>query len=817
MLMRILCQFSLLILGVSVATASGNFDVFQSLLKAGQFEEATRVMTTLIEKEKDPAQKSLEYFGLGNTYQALKSHQKAIDQYDQALALKNEVEDLIRIHKGQSLRALSEFKEARLEFQRAESSSSRGARTYLESEFELGEVEMSDKKWSAAQNHFARIEKKMRGDDKYPSLLSHLMVAEIERNKKWVACKWALKLYTKFPGDMITKDWGIDLQSVVVEGKTLGCFASLKDQRTRIKSLQLLGLSDQALKEIQILKSRATPLTMIHIDSLTASFYLSEGRVTEALATILPYYKKESGDVNFFMLLAKIAAQNSEFQMAVGAYNRAYALSRNSKTGRAALFQAAFLSYQFQDYDGSSRKFEDFIHKFPRSGLSHDAKWHLAWIRYLKGDFEGAYTGFRELSGVKTRRRKISNQEKNIYWAAMCLLKMGRTEEAIPLFEKISRDKLLGYYAMAAGARLQGLKVTPDPRGLATNPKGEPLTDLKGGKIATSAATLPALAEAAQDSSVTEENESEDTLKNLETGDDEDSADATDGDKADDVPVADPIDRPFQNATLARRLSRANDLINIGLNDWATWELYEIEKKTSKLDYLKTLISKYEAIQAFNRSSYIAQIYFGHQRGALGMKAEGKTLWQNAYPRAFERSVTTFARAFNVPEEFVWGIMRAESQFKPNIRSPVGALGLMQMMPYTALKVSKILDLNAFQVQQLFDPGVNIRLGTRYLQKLLKVFNASVPLTAAAYNAGPHRVRSWIKSFGNRLDMDEFIEHIPYLETRNYVKKVVHNYNIYQQLYSKSSKKDELTSFLAKPVGVLVTGDVELRERWDDN
>src|SRR5205807_930079 len=135
---------------------------------------------------------------------------------------------------------------------------------------------------------------------------------------------------------------------------------------------------------------------------------------------------------------------------------------------------------QFQDYDGSARKFEEFIRKFPRSGLSRDAKWHLAWIRYLKGNFDGAYIGFRELTSVKTRRKKQASSEKNIYWAAMCLLKMGRVEEVIPLFEKISRDKLLGYYALAATSRLQGLKSVLDARQLAASqkaadPKTEPL------------------------------------------------------------------------------------------------------------------------------------------------------------------------------------------------------------------------------------------------------------------------------------------------------------------------------------------------------
>ena len=289
--------------------------------------------------------------------------------------------------------------------------------------------------------------------------------------------------------------------------------------------------------------------------------------------------------------------------------------------------------------------------------------------------------------------------------------------------------------------------------------------------------------------------------------------DANDGEEA--TAEEGPVPFAFQSGNMAKRFQRANDLITLGFNDWAIWELYELEKRTSQQQHLKTLVSRYESIGAFNRSSYISQIFFSKQRNSMGFKSDGKIFWQAAYPRAFERSVTTFARAFNVPEEFAWAIMRAESQFKADVKSPVGALGLMQLMPYTAIQVAKILDFKGFTIPQLFDSGTNVRLGTRYLQRLLKQFEGNIPLSAAAYNAGPHKVRSWLKSFGTGLDIDEFVEHIPYLETRNYVKKVVQNYYVYHQLYNKSAKADDLLPWLAKPVGITIVGDVEAREIWE--
>src|SRR5690606_5955015 len=127
-------------------------------------------------------------------------------------------------------------------------------------------------------------------------------------------------------------------------------------------------------------------------------------------------------------------------------------------------------------------------------------------------------------------------------------------------------------------------------------------------------------------------------------------------------------------------------------------------------------------------------------------------------------------------------IMRAESQYRTDVISPVGARGFMQLMPHTARQVAKLLDDGTYRERQLIGPEVNIRLGTRYLQRLLRKFENPIPLAAAGYNAGPHRVESWLSAFGN-LDMDEFIEHIPFVETRNYVKKVVRNFGIYRDLY----------------------------------
>jgi len=126
----------------------------------------------------------------------------------------------------------------------------------------------------------------------------------------------------------------------------------------------------------------------------------------------------------------------------------------------------------------------------------------------------------------------------------------------------------------------------------------------------------------------------------------------------------------------------------------------------------------------------------------------------------------------------VLALMRQESSFDPGIVSAAGAVGLMQLMPETARQVGG-------QAAALTDPPTNMRLGVVYLQGLLAQFDGTVPYAVAAYNAGPHRVQSWIETNGDAAasgrndDMLDWIEQIPFAETRNYVQRVLENRAVY--------------------------------------
>jgi len=138
-----------------------------------------------------------------------------------------------------------------------------------------------------------------------------------------------------------------------------------------------------------------------------------------------------------------------------------------------------------------------------------------------------------------------------------------------------------------------------------------------------------------------------------------------------------------------------------------------------------------------------------------------------------------------VPPALVLAIMRQESSFDPKIISPAGAYGLMQLMPQTAAQLARA---DHIQAGPLSDPTINMRLGTLYLAGLIDRF-ALVPVAIAAYNAGPHRVQQWLDAAAPTADdsdaMTDWIESIPFAETRNYVQRVLENETIYEARLKK--------------------------------
>ena len=143
------------------------------------------------------------------------------------------------------------------------------------------------------------------------------------------------------------------------------------------------------------------------------------------------------------------------------------------------------------------------------------------------------------------------------------------------------------------------------------------------------------------------------------------------------------------------------------------------------------------------------------------------------FPMPLKDTVMRKAKEIQLDPAYVYGLIRQESRFIMDAKSVVGAAGLMQVMPATAKWTAKKIGMTNFQPHQITDQEINVAIGTGYLKLVLDDFDGSMPLAAAAYNAGPSRSRNWRK--GPVLEAAIWAENIPFNETRDYVKKVLSN------------------------------------------
>ena len=157
-------------------------------------------------------------------------------------------------------------------------------------------------------------------------------------------------------------------------------------------------------------------------------------------------------------------------------------------------------------------------------------------------------------------------------------------------------------------------------------------------------------------------------------------------------------------------------------------------------------------------------------------RTKNETDFDQRFPMPFRDAVTRRSQGISLDPAYVYGLIRQESRFIMDARSGVGASGLMQVMPATARWTARKIGLNGFTPDQINDRDTNITIGTSYLKLALDDLGGSMPMAAAAYNAGPGRPRTWRGQPGSpTLDAAIWAENVPFSETRDYVKKVLSN------------------------------------------
>jgi soluble lytic murein transglycosylase len=228
------------------------------------------------------------------------------------------------------------------------------------------------------------------------------------------------------------------------------------------------------------------------------------------------------------------------------------------------------------------------------------------------------------------------------------------------------------------------------------------------------------------------------------------------------------------------RVQKAELLGNGGLVDLAARELQAAAAEENGAWVAPETARLYQQNELYNRGIEIMKRavpnYF-----AMDIPALPRSYWEALFPRPYWNDLKRYSTRNELDPFLVASLIRQESEFNAGAVSRKNAVGLMQLLPGTGKRVAKEEKLRHFNANQLFTPGVNLQLGTRYFKTMVDKFG-SFEYALAAYNAGTDRVEDWL-SAGKYRDPQEFVESIPFTETREYVQAILRNANVYRQLY----------------------------------
>jgi soluble lytic murein transglycosylase len=228
-------------------------------------------------------------------------------------------------------------------------------------------------------------------------------------------------------------------------------------------------------------------------------------------------------------------------------------------------------------------------------------------------------------------------------------------------------------------------------------------------------------------------------------------------------------------------LQKARLLGNGGLVDFAVRELQAAVSENggswapAEMAQLYTETGHYD--RAIEVMKHTTPNYF-----ALDIPDLPRSYWEALFPKPYWTDLKRQAAANGLDPYLVASLIRQESEFNPNAVSRANAVGLMQLLPKTGKLVAREIKLRRYNPSQLYTPSVNLQLGTHYFRGMVNKFGGSFEYALAAYNAGSDRVEEWLGQ-GKYRDPQEFVESIPFTETREYVQAILRNTAVYKQLY----------------------------------
>ena len=614
---------------------------------------------------------------------------------------------------------------------------------------------------------------------------------------KWLA---ANKLYADICSTE-KKRWSynVDIEFVELTTATENCQIEYDDFLTRLRRLIFAAKEYQALREIELYSSYKK-LKEWEKSYLVAVYDTHLGDPVKAFQDISQFEKEflESEYKTNYFYIAQRAGQHERAEKIVKQLLKTD-LKRDEL--KELEFQQGFLFYQLKKYKEANKVFDSIYKKhshFKRKKKNKDFEqvaWLRAWTLYLDGNFISALKAFEDTLSY------ASDEARLAYWISDTQYQLGEEVSAISGFRKLAspilENKYFSYYNLLAWVKYEKLRKNYKSSDLIKNISA--LAKMNKGLYPVASDSL-SYSEIMDSYSFFEKND-------FETDEGEIQVINSENEVIENVET-NLVVGSFSD--LASQMSMAQFLMENNEVDLARWHLYEIEKKTKDRKKVDILTTFYLDQQLYYRALSLMNKTVNAQKVSTSLKAD-PIFWQSMYPEAYMNQVMKYSGDRKIDPYLILSIMRAETLYKFDAISPVGAVGLMQFMPYTAEKMFDLIDVK-MNVRDLFKPENSVLLGAAYLKKLSVELDYQKPLIAAAYNGGPHRVKSWLKNLG-QIDFDRFIEHIPFAETRTYVKRVVSFRAIYEKIY-KNNLRTDTYNYLIQPIPIKTKDELSLKEDW---
>jgi soluble lytic murein transglycosylase len=515
----------------------------------------------------------------------------------------------------------------------------------------------------------------------------------------------------------------------------LGAQGSVAECRTRADLLFKTKHYADAAHDYRDLVGEVSPTDRPQVQLALAGALEKSGQSNEARQILTAMGVQNVGDAEAerLYLLSETERSTSDEDAVQRTLDELRQFGPTSPWLEQALLSAGNMYLLKRDYDRAIDYYRELQQRFPTGARASSAHWKAAWLTFRQGRTEEARQEFEQQIALYPDSAEVPNA---LYWRARLAEEDGNPAMARAFYEKLSDRFRNYYYAELGRTRLKGLAGT----GGGSSKQG-PVRDAALKEPEPHYALLDHVSPLSSARKITAAEPPDDNL----------------------------------------RVERARLLSNGALVDAAVRELQAAASQEGGSWAPPEMARVYQDGGRYDRGIEIMKRstpnYF-----AVDLPDLPRPYWEALFPKPYWTDLCKYSVLNGLDPYLVASLIRQESEFNALALSHANAVGLMQLLPKTGKSVAKQVKLKGYSAPQLFSPAINLELGTRYFKDMVDKYNGQFEYALAAYNAGTDRVGDWLGQ-GHYRDPQEFVESIPFTETREYVQAILRNASVYRQLY----------------------------------